>query len=220
MAVPVIIVGYMCLGIGIFWTLVLHAQYLYHDLTNGFMGRTRETTADILTIGPFGQAAGALQLLGTAAQKDFGQYQRGTFLQSMAGSGVAAASTLIALMLLGFSFMLACIVFCYLLENSKNWKFQLTWWTLIFPVGIFLPCSTSSHSYIIYVKFNLVSSRLTLGVNALALVSISTGLDSPASRAVATAVTIFLVISWLVLAPLTIWNLRTMWKIPQNWHEA
>ena len=63
-------------------------------------------------------------------------------------------------------------------------------------------------------------------MNALALASISTGLDSPAFRAVATAVTIFLVLSWLVLAPLTIWNLRTMLKIPknrktpQNWHEA
>ena len=101
------------------------------------MKRTRESAADILTIGPFGQAAGGLQLLGLAAQKDFGLYQRGTFLQSMAGSGVAATSTLIALMLLGFSFMLACIVFCYLFENIKNWKFQLTWWTLIFPVGIF-----------------------------------------------------------------------------------
>lgn len=135
MAVPVIIVGYMFVGIGVFWTIILQAHYLYHDLTNGFMKRTRETAADILIIGPFGQAAGALQLLGTAAQKDFGQYQRGTFLQSMAGSGVAATSTLIALMLLGFSFMLACIVFCYLLENIRNWKFQLSWWTLIFPVG-------------------------------------------------------------------------------------
>lgn len=136
MAVPVIIVGYMFIGIGIFWTIILLAHYLYHDFTNGFMERTRETAADVLTIGPLGQAAGALQLLGTAAQKDFGQYQRGTFLQSMAGSGVAAASMLIALLLLGFSFMLACIVFGYLLENIKNWKFQLNWWTLIFPVGM------------------------------------------------------------------------------------
>jgi hypothetical protein len=65
-----------------------------------------------------------------------------------------------------------------------------------------------------------------IGVNALALVSISTGLDSPAFRVVATAITIFLVISWLILAPLTIWNLKSLLKIPknnkapQNWHEA
>lgn len=151
MAVPVMIVGYMYVGIGIFCTLVLQAHYLYHDLTNGFMKRTRETAADILTVGPFGQAAGALQLLGMAAQKDFGLYQRGTFLQSMAGSGVAVASTLIALVLLEFSFILACIVFCYLLENVKNWKFQLTWWTLIFPVGIF------PASFTIFVNLFLIS---------------------------------------------------------------
>ena len=68
--------------------------------------------------------------------------------------------------------------------------------------------------------------KLIAAVNALALISISTGLDSPAFRVVATGITLFLVISWLVLAPLTIWNLRTMLKIPknnkapQNGHEA
>jgi tellurite resistance protein TehA-like permease len=57
---------------------------------------------------------------------------------------------------------------------------------------------------------------LILGVNANALISLSTQMDSPAFRVCATAITILLVLAWLVLAPLTLINVRSLLKIPKN----
>jgi len=138
MAVPVIIVGYMFIGVGILFTFVLHVHYLYHNFTRGFLDRTRQTASGVLIIGPLGQASGAFILLGSAAQSNFGKYNKGTFLQASAGSALSAASIMMALLLLGFSFVLALTVFTFLLENIKRWKFSIGWWTLIFPVGISL----------------------------------------------------------------------------------
>ena len=198
MAVPVIIVCYMFLGIGLFFTIVIHAHYLYHNFTRGFLDRTRQTASDVLMIGPLGQAAGGFVLLGAAAQSQFAEYQRGTFLQATAGSALAAASIMMALLLLGFSFVLALTVFTFLLENVRRWKFNIGWWTLIFPVGI-VPFRT----------------RLMIAVNVNALIALSTAMDSPAFRVLATALTILLVLAWLVLTPLTLFNLRSLLKIPE-----
>ena len=136
MSIPVIIVSYMFLGIGVLFAIVIYPHYLYHNFTRGFLDRTRQTASDILTIGPLGQAAGGFILLGAAAQSQFGDYHRGTFLQGSAGSALAAASVMIALLLLGFSFVLGLIVFTFLVENVRRWRLNIGWWTLIFPVGI------------------------------------------------------------------------------------
>jgi tellurite resistance protein TehA-like permease len=136
MAVPVIIVGYMFIGMGIFFTIILIVPLIHQDLSHGFMNRSRENPGDVLLVGPSGQASGGLLLLGTAAQSDFGEYHRGTFLQASAASGLSSASTMFALLLLGFSFILGLMVLLRLVENMRYWKFSLSWWTLIFPIGI------------------------------------------------------------------------------------
>lgn len=53
---------------------------------------------------------------------DFGKYDRGTFLEASAGRGISAASTVLALLLLGFSFMLGLMV--RFAESMKYWKFS------------------------------------------------------------------------------------------------
>jgi len=199
MAVPVIIVGYMFLGIGVFFTIVLHAHYLYHNFTRGFLERTRQTASDVLIIGPLGQASGGFILLGAAAQSNFPEYKRGTFLQASAGSALSAASVMMAFLLLGFSFILALTVFTFLLENIKKWKFSLGWWTLIFPVGI---------------PYHFPSTDVAVNVNAL--IALSTALDSPAFRVLSTALTLLLILAWLVLAPLTILHMRKLLRIQKN----
>lgn len=102
------------------------------------MNRSRENPEDFLLLGPSGQASGGLLLLGTAAQSDFGQYHKGTFLQTSAAPGLDSASTMFALFLLGFSFILGLMVLARLAENIKYWKFSIKWWTLIFPIGKYI----------------------------------------------------------------------------------
>ena len=82
----------------------------------------------------------------------------------------------------------------------KRWKFSLTWWTLIFPIGIML----------------FVEWANTADVNTNALIALSLGMDSPAFRVLATAFTLLLVIAWLILAPLTLFNIRRLLKLPER----
>lgn len=90
-------------------------------------------------VGPFGQTSAALQSLATAAltKMDFAGYQKGTFLQASAASGVSAASIAFALLLLGYDiFWIICCLFG-VLEGAfkRQLSYNLTWWATIFPVG-------------------------------------------------------------------------------------
>ena len=138
MAVPVIITGYLFLGMGVFLTFIILPHFVYHNLTHGFSKASKQSPAEILFIGPPGQAAAGFLGLGLAAQTDFGQYAKGTFLRSSAGMALYSASTLLALLLLGLSFILGLMTLVRLAENVRNWKFSLAWWTLIFRSGDFL----------------------------------------------------------------------------------
>ena len=102
-------------------------------------------------VGPFGQTSAALQSLASAAytQMDFAGYQKGTFLQASAASGVNSASIVFALLLLGHDiFWLMCCLFG-VLEGvyMRQLSYNLTWWATIFPVGkalSFLPIPNGS----------------------------------------------------------------------------
>ena len=104
-------------------------------------------------VGPFGQTSAALQSLATAAftEMDFAGYQKGTFLQASAASGVSSASIVFALLLLGHDiFWLICCLFG-VLEGvyMRQLSYNLTWWATIFPVGktlfsLPIPSETSS----------------------------------------------------------------------------
>lgn len=68
---------------------------------------------------------------------DFADYQKGTFLQASAASGVSSASVVVALLLLGHDlFWFLCGLFG-VLEGifSGQLGYNLTWWSTIFPVG-------------------------------------------------------------------------------------
>ena len=84
-----------------------------------------------------GQSAAALQLLSIAAQRDFGPYGKGTFLQITSASGLAAASVMLALMLLGLDIFWLIFSLYALFEGTVRnvLSFSMSWWSTIFPVG-------------------------------------------------------------------------------------
>ena len=75
--------------------------------------------------------------LGTVAQTDFGDYQRGTFLQLMSGSSVSAASVMLALMFVGLGIFLLIFSVTIVVEAAfkRTLTFNMVWWSTIFPVG-------------------------------------------------------------------------------------
>ena len=138
MAVPVIVTGYMCIGYAFFLSLLYYA-FIAHKLIAVGLPPPMKIPSLVITVGPVGQFATAIQVLSTAASTRgmFGSYNQGTWLQASAASSVSAAATLIALLSLGFGFLWITVSWYIVVEAliKRQLPFSLTWWSLIFPMG-------------------------------------------------------------------------------------
>ncbi|KAF2033789.1 C4-dicarboxylate transporter/malic acid transport protein [Setomelanomma holmii] len=141
MAIPVIVVGYMAIGYAFFLSLMYYA-YIAHKLIAVGLPEPGKIPTLVITVGPMGQFATAIQVLSTAASSRglFGEYNEGTWLKVSAASSVSAAAVLIALLALGFAFMWITVSWYVVVEAlvKKELPFSLTWWSLIFPIGVAL----------------------------------------------------------------------------------
>lgn len=139
MAVPVI-VGYIAIGYAFFLSLLYYAYAAHKLIAVGIPAPAKIPTL-VITVGPLGQFATAIQVLSTAASSKgmFAAYHEGTWLQASAASCVSAAAKLIALLALGFAFMWITVSWYIVVEAmiKKHCPFSLTWWGLIFPMGTF-----------------------------------------------------------------------------------
>lgn len=91
LSVPVIIVSFLLLGRAFFLALLYYAVFLHRLMAEGHSAGPRMATI-VMTVGPLGQFATAIQLLGTVASEEgaFGGYGKDTFLTDQAASSVAA----------------------------------------------------------------------------------------------------------------------------------
>ncbi|KAH0332667.1 C4-dicarboxylate transporter/malic acid transport protein, partial [Aureobasidium melanogenum] len=144
LALPVIIVSYMCIGYALFLSILLYAIYLHRLIAVGPPQPTKIPSL-VITVGPLGQFATAIQLLGTAAytRADFADYDRGAFLKASAASAVASSGVLVALLILGFALFWIATAWYILIEAllMRKLSFSLTWWSMIFPMGSLLGVS-------------------------------------------------------------------------------
>ena len=106
LAIPIIVTIYMTIGYAFFLSLLYYAIYTHRLLAVGPPMRAKSPSLCI-TVGPLGQFATAMQLLGAAANSRglFGSYNRGTWLTASSASSASAASELIALLVIGFGFL-------------------------------------------------------------------------------------------------------------------
>ncbi|WEW59319.1 hypothetical protein PRK78_004788 [Emydomyces testavorans] len=142
--VPMIIVSYLEIGIGIPLATCLETVYLARLFDQAFPDQTQVYQTMILC-GPFGQGSFALQILGQAVQRgSFAAYDRGTFLTAGAAPIVALCSQFAGLLSWGFStfwwsFALLSISHT-LLAQPGGWrmtKFSMGAWSLVFPWGVY-----------------------------------------------------------------------------------
>lgn len=138
LAVPVIVVSFLCLGYAFFLAQMIYSIYLHRLFTEG-PAKGPMLASLVVTVGPLGQFATGLQLLGTAASgRDmFAGYAKGTFLTASAASSVAATCTLLALLVVGFAFLWITVVWYIFIEGlvKGETSFGMPWWSLIFPMG-------------------------------------------------------------------------------------
>lgn len=125
-------------------------------------------------VGPMGQSAAALQLLGAAANSRgaFGDYHRGTFLTGTAASVLEVVCVLLALFMSGLGTIWMIIAFVGMLDRAfhRELIWSPTWNAIIFPTG------------------TLVTSLLLLAQE----------MDSPFFRVVTVIIVIFLVIVFFI----------------------
>ncbi|KAF1831497.1 hypothetical protein BDW02DRAFT_600743 [Decorospora gaudefroyi] len=196
MAVPVIVVGYLCIGYALFLSL-LYYSYLMHKLLAVGLPPPAKIPSLVITVGPVGQFATAIQVLSTAADSRgmFAAYDRGVWLQAGAASSVFAAATLIALLALGFGFLWISVSWYVVVEALVNRQlpFSLAWWSLIFPMGVF----------------------------TTALLNLSISLDSSAFRGLTAALLVFMLIIYFVNWAGTVYRLYTKQAlgVPQQRHD-
>ena len=138
LSVPVLILSYILVGQGIFLAVMIYTIFTHRLMTKGWPEAPKIPSLALL-VGPMGQSATALQLLGTAANtgQKFSGYHKGTFLQSNPAMALDAAGILISMMLFGFGIFWVCILVWALLETAykREHSFTMTWWSTIFPIG-------------------------------------------------------------------------------------
>jgi tellurite resistance protein TehA-like permease len=128
----------MCIGYALFLAILYYA-FLMHKLVAVGLPPPAKIPSLVITVGPVGQFATAIQVLSTAANTRgmFAAYNQGTWLKAQAASSVSATATLLALLALGFGFLWICVSWYIVVEAmvKRELPFSLTWWSLIFPMG-------------------------------------------------------------------------------------
>jgi len=175
LAVPIIIFGYMMIGLAVFMFTFLAVLVLHRLLSQGWPA-PEKTAAMFTWAGPFGQSAAALQLLGTSANTyhSFAGYNRGPFLSAAAAQPLYVACVLLALILAGVSATFALLALYVMIERAvtKQLSWTMSWNSIIFPIGTF-----------------------TTACNSFAI-----AMNSPTWRTINTALVIILVILFFVNA--------------------
>ena len=199
LAVPMMVVSFNWVGVGILLGLILYV-YLFHALlAEGWPPPDQAPTIFIL-VGPMGQSAAALQILGAAATTyhRFGDYNSGTFITAEAAKSLDAACVLISLFFNGLGVIWLLFGVWSMVEQAYERKLRWTpvWNAIIFP-----------------------NATLTTSFSVFAI-----EMDSPAYRVITAIMIVILVIVYLINLVFTlsrIWQgklliVREDWRVKQE----
>lgn len=183
LAIPVMIVSFNWTGVGILLGLILYV-YLFHALLAQGWPPPDQTATMFILVGPMGQSAGALQILGAAATTygRFADYNSGTFLTAETAKGLDAACVLIALLFNGLGVIWLLFGVWAMIERA--WEKQLRW--------------TPAWNAIIFPNATLTTSFLVFAIE----------MDSSAYRVIAVIMIIVLVMVFLINLVFTLMRIR------------
>lgn len=138
--VPVIIVSYLFIGLGLPLSVACDAIILARMFDNAFPMKSKVYSLMILC-GPLGQGSFALQILGQCVRRGaFAAYDTSPFLSGSGGETIANSSQFIGLITWGYGLFwwgFACIAIThYSIATPKDvfhWDKHLDAWSMVFP---------------------------------------------------------------------------------------
>lgn len=138
LAIPMMILSFNWVGVGILLGIILYV-YLFHSLLSQGWPSPDQTPTMFILVGPMGQSAAALQLLGMAANTKhrFADYNTGTFLTAEAAQGLDSACILVALLFNGLGVIWLFLGIYAMIERTlkKELRWTPSWNAIIFPNG-------------------------------------------------------------------------------------
>ncbi|KIV80684.1 hypothetical protein PV11_08169 [Exophiala sideris] len=138
LAVPVIIISFWAVGVGIFLAMIIYPMMVHQLFSKGWPA-PEQSAGMFLLVGPMGQSAAALQLLGSAAHQygRFGGYNKGTFLTETSAAPLEVACILLAFLLSGIATIWLILAFIRMIDRAvkKELSWTPAWNSTIFPVG-------------------------------------------------------------------------------------
>lgn len=165
LAVPIMIFSLLMAGLAIFTALMLYPLLMFQFFSEGFPPAA-VTPAMFVHIGPLGQAAAALQLVGSAASTygRFAAYGRGPFLSGMSASAFNTACVLIAFLCAGMAIMWLFLAVYVMLQRAfeKQMSWSLTWNSIIFPIGTLTTAFNAFGIQLNSPTFNVLNTALVL----------------------------------------------------------
>ncbi|KAK4234642.1 putative malic acid transport protein [Achaetomium macrosporum] len=180
--VPVIVVSYLLVGVGLPLALALDVLFWARLLDRSLPNR-QHVYQDMILCGPWGQGSFALQgLAGAVLHGSFASYARGTFLTAEAAKPVGYVSIFAGLLAWGTgTFWWIFAIVSILHAATDHWRFRglsfgLPAWAVVFPWGVYTN----------------------------AAVQLGKLLDAAAFKVWSTALAVMLVVIWLLNMALTI----------------
>ncbi|KAL8802742.1 MAG: hypothetical protein Q9200_006481 [Gallowayella weberi] len=148
--VPMIITGYVLLGIGYAETAALIIVYLSRLINGGFPNKA-QLWMNYIPVGPLGQASVAMQILGQAVtapgHQTFASYNRGIFITASAGQVLGTMGTFMGLLTWSYGawwllFSVALTIHLGIFADGGIREYSLSAWSSVFPwVHLCLPLS-------------------------------------------------------------------------------
>ncbi|KAM0345120.1 hypothetical protein ACHAPU_006755 [Fusarium lateritium] len=138
-AIWTVIISYVLWGTSVPMAILILAMYynrlMIHDSLPG-----QAAVTSLIAIGPLGQGAAAIQLLGQVALKVF---SRNDFIPKapIAGQFFYLTGILTAILMWGFA--LVWLFFAIVAIVRHKLTFNLSWWGFTFPLGVFTVATTT-----------------------------------------------------------------------------
>lgn len=142
--VPVIIVSYLFIGLGLPFSLVIDAVVLTKLFDQGFPAQQNVYQMMILC-GPLGQGSFALQILGNCVQRGaFAKYDNSSLVNATAANAISTISEWLGLITWGYGtfwwgFACVSILHYHVTTDSAvlRWDKSLSAWSIVFPWGVY-----------------------------------------------------------------------------------
>ncbi|RSL66055.1 hypothetical protein CEP51_012880 [Fusarium floridanum] len=154
-----VIISYILWGTGVSTAMLILAMYysrlMFHDVPPKEM-----VVSSFIPLGPLGQGAAGIQLLGQVSLKIF---KRNNFIPAVltAGQIFYVAGILIALVMWGFGLMWLFFALAALYRR-RRFPFNLNWWAFTFPLGVYTVATTTLAQELPSVFFKVLGTILSV----------------------------------------------------------